>query len=398
MLALKGADDYKAGKTDRVAGIEQLDDSTVRLTLTDPDATFLVDLREPEQVIVPEHILKDVKPDTLKSHAFVLKSPVGSGPYKFVQYVTDQYVEFDVNPDYFKGRPKIDKIFMKRLTPDVTVAQLESGEVDLALRLNPVEYERLSKLATLNVISRPGVGMTAMNFPVEQPRVADKRVRQGIYYAVDRKGIVAAVFQGRAKVLNGAPPALDGYQDLNAYDYNPDKGKQLLTDAGFDFSKPVRIIYDQTYPAAPQYYPIIGQQLQKLGLTVELNAMDSTAFIARSQQQRETFEIFGSHGGNQGLHPNLTAAYFDCKRQGFGTGYANCDMDALFVKARATADATQRDEIYHQIARILNEDAPQLPLWTPNDLHGAVKALGGGFSVYGDPRSSFGKVETWTLA
>jgi peptide/nickel transport system substrate-binding protein len=260
-----------------------------------------------------------------------------------------------------------------------------------------VEFDRLSKVSSLNVISRPGVGMTAMNIPTEQPRVKDKRVHQGIYHAVDRKGIVAAVFQGRAKVLNGAPPSLDGYPDLNPYDYNPDKGKQLLTEAGFDFGATFRIIYDQTYPAASQYYPIIGQQLQKIGLNVELNAMDSTAFIARSQKQRETVEIYGSHGGNQGLHPNLTAAYFDCKRPGFGTSYLNCDMDAQFVKARATADPGQRDEIYHQIARILNEDLPQLPLWTPNDLHGGAKTLGGGFSVYGDPRSSFGKVETWTL-
>ena len=321
---------------------------------------------------------------------------MGTGPYKFVQYQTDQFVELSANPDYFKGKPQIDKIFMKRLTSDVTVAQLESGEVDLALRVNPGEYDRLSKVQSLNVVSQPGVGQTALTFPSEQPRMSDKRVRQAIYYAIDRKGIVAAVYQGRAKVLNGAPPAMDVYSDLNQYEYNPEKARQLLAEAGFDLKTPFRIIYDQTYPAAAQYYPLIGQQLQKVGLNVELNALDSTAFTDRQVKQRTTWDMAGYNGGSWGLGGHITAQYYNCKAA-TTTGYQNCALDDIFKKAQATGDPKQRDEIYHQAAKLLNEDVPQLPLWTANDLHAASKKLGGGFQIYGDPRRSFTKIETWTI-
>ena len=395
---IKGADDYKAGKADKVAGIELVDDFTVRITLDKPDAGFLVDQRDQRNVILPEHLLSDVKPDQVLNSDFAVKSPVGTGPYKFVQYVTDQFVEFEANPDYFRGKPKIDKMIMKRLAANVTVAQVESGEVDLALRLNPIEYERLSKVPTINLFSVPSPGHTSIIFNLTQPRVADKRVRQAMYYAIDRKGIIQAVFNGRATIRNGAPPGLDGYADLNPYDYNPDKAKALLQEAGFDFSKPLRLSYDQTFPAFPQIWPIVQQQLKAVGIETTLIGEDSTAHINRSQKQLDTFDIDTGYGGSQGLGPSDSSIYYDCKSTERSLGYANCEVDDLFVKARAVGDPKARDEVYHQIARILNEDASRLALWSPNDLHAASKKLGGGFQIYPDPKEQFTKVESWALA
>lgn len=393
--SIKGAAEVKSGQADKLAGVEQLDDLTVRVTLTAPNAFFLTRMRDPENVIVPEHLLKDIKAAEIKTAPFTLKSPVGTGPYKLVQYVTDQYVEFDANPDYFKGTPRITKLFMKRLKPDVALAQLESGELDLALRLNPIDYERLAKVPTLNAISRPGVGQTSAVFATE--RIKDKRIRQAIYYAIDRRGIVEGVFNGRARVLS-LPPGFDEYPDLDAYPYNPSKAKQLLQESGFNLNAPFRIIYDQTYPGVPTYMPIIQQHLQQVGIKAELNPLDSTAFIARLQKQRDSWEMSMANGGDEGVTPDRTSIYYSCTGPLKGSGYQNCDMDALFVQARSLADPAKRDEIYHKIAKILNDEVPQLSLWTPNDLHGASKKLGGGFKTLADPKSSFWNIETWTLS
>ena len=394
---VKGARDYETGKASRVEGLELLDDYTVRITLDSPDAIFLLSLSEPNCVIVPEHLLKDTPPDDVESTPFSTTSPIGTGPYTFVRYLTDQFVELEANPNYFKGAPRIQKIFMKRLRPEVTVAQLESGEVDLALRLNLLEFDRLSQVADLDLTVRPGLSNTSLDFPVEQPRVADKRLRQAIYYAVDRERIAKAIFSDRAQVLYGAPPAMDGYDTLNRYPFDPDKARRLLEEAGFDFDAPFRVIYDQTYPAASQYFPIIEQQLREIGMNVTLEAMDSTAFLARMMGARDTFEMFGLNGGVQGLGPHLTGNYFDCERKAFLTGYSNCDFDALFVEARGIADPEQRQRVYERAAQVFNEDLPQLPLWTPHELHAATKRLGGGFAVQRDPKRTFTNAETWTL-
>ena len=155
MESIEGTGEYREGKKDHVEGLKQLNDFSVQITLAKPNALLLLYLTEPTCVIVPEHLLKDVKPDRIESSQFATSSPIGTGPYKFVRYLTDQFVELDVNADYFKGRPQIDRVFMKRLKAEVAVAQLESGEVDLALRLNPISFERVSSLPDLNIFTLP---------------------------------------------------------------------------------------------------------------------------------------------------------------------------------------------------------------------------------------------------
>jgi peptide/nickel transport system substrate-binding protein len=397
MDVLEGAEAVLNGEADAVSGLQALDDYTVQMTLVEPNALFLLNLTEPGTVIVPQHLLADVPPDAIESVPFVTESPVGTGPYRFVQYATDQYVEMEANADYFKGAPSISQLFMVQLRPEVTVAQLESGEIELALRLNPAERERLEGIEALQIISQAGVGLTGLHFPTLEPRVSDKRVRQAVYYAIDRQGIVDAVFQGQAQVLRGAPPAMDHYEGLNPYEYDPERAQALLEEAEFDFSMPFRLIYDQNYPGAPQYYPLIGQQLEQVGMRVELNALDAAAYTERLLNQRSTYEAAGFHGGAWGLGPHATADYYDCQDTD-RTAYDNCEVDALFAEARTIVDAEARDAVYREAALILNDELPRIPLWTPFDLHAAVVGLGGGFSVYGDPRRTFTKVETWTLS
>ena len=397
MDSIEGTGEYREGKKDHVEGLRQLNDFSVQITLAKPNILFLLDLTEPTCVIVPEHLLKDVKPDGIESSQFATSLPIGTGPYKFVRYLTDQFVELDVNPDYFKGRPQIDRVFMKRLKAEVALAQLESGEVDLALRLNPIDFEQLSRVPDLNVFTPQGIGINTLIFPTERPRVRDRRVRQAIYHAIDRQGIVNAILQGRAKVLRGAPPAMDHYADLNPYSYEPEKARRLLQEAGFDFGRPFRILYDQNMPAASLVYPVIGQLLRQVGIIVQLDAVDATTFLARFYNQRDTFDVVGASGGAQGLGPYVTATYYNCERPGWYSGYLDCEFDDLFVRASMTVDPQERDEVYGQAARMFNEALPQLPLWTPHDLHAATNRLGGGFTVHRDARRTFTNIETWTL-
>ncbi len=152
----------------------------------------------------------------------------------------------------------------------------------------------------------------------------------------------------------------------------------------------------QTFPSFPQIWPIVQQQLKQVGVDVTLIGEDSTAHINRDQKQLDTFDLTTGFGGSQALGPSQSSIYYDCKRVERGFGYSNCEVDDLFVKARATGDAKARDEVYHRIAKILNDELPRIALWSPNDLHAASKKLGG-FKVYPDPKEQFTKVESWTL-
>ena len=395
--AIAGAESYEDGNSDRLEGLEALDDFTVRITLRGPDVTFLQKLAEPSMVIMPAHLLAGIEPDAVQSASFTTTRPVGTGPFRFVKYLTDLYVELESNPDYFRGAPSIRKVYMKRLRPEVTVAQLESGELDLGMRLQLLDYDRLAELSHLETTTRPGIGMISVGFPLDRPVVQDRRLRQAIYCAIDRKLVARTLFRGRAKPMDGIPLGMEPDARLDPYEYDLERAKRLLRASGFDTATPLRLIYDQTYPSAAQIYPIIGQQLRALGLRLELHAMESTAYIARRYEQRDTYEMSGSHGGAYGLGPHVTSTYFNCQRHDWQYGYTNCDLDRYFEEATATVDPDRRREIYFQAARLLNRDLPIMPLWAPDEVHARHRRLGGGFALHRDARRTFGNVETWTL-
>lgn len=395
--AIAGAEAYGEGSSDKLEGLEALDDFTVRITLRGPDVTFLQKLAEPSMVIMPSHLLAGVEPDAVQSASFTTTRPVGTGPFRFVKYLTDLYVELESNPEYFRGAPSIRKVYMKRLRPEVTVAQLESGELDLGMRLQLLDYDRLAELSHLETTTRPGIGMISVGFPLDRPVVQDRRLRQAIYCAIDRKVVARTLFRGRAKPMEGVPLGMEPDARLDPYEHDLERAKRLLRASGFDTATPLRLIYDQTYPSAAQIYPIIGQQLRALGLRLELHAMESTAYIARRYEQRDTYEMSGSHGGAYGLGPHVTSTYFNCRRHDWQYGYTNCDLDRYFAEATATVDPERRRDLYFQAARLLNRDLPILPLWAPDEVHARHRRLGGGFALHRDARRTFGNVETWTL-
>ena len=237
-------------------------------------------------VIIPSHLLAGIEPDAVQSAPFTTTRPVGTGPFRFVKYLTDLYVELESNPDYFRGAPLIRRVYMKRLRPEVTVAQLESGELDLGMRLQLLDYDRLAALSHLETTTRPGIGMISVGFALDRPVVQDRRLRQAIYCAIDRKAVARTLFRGRAEAMEGIPLGMEPDARLDSYGHDLERAKRLLKASGFDPATPLRLIYDQTYPSAAQIYPIIGQQLRALGLRVQLEAMESTAFIARRYEQR----------------------------------------------------------------------------------------------------------------
>lgn len=371
---LVGAADYMSGATDELPGIETPDDYTVVLKLAQPNAFFIKALREPFHFILPQHILEGVNPEELQTHPFATESPTGTGPYRVVSVQPDQYVELEAYPNYFLGAPRVAKVFQKFLPAELVLAQLESGELDLGLRLNPLEYDRLESSANLEAIARPGVGVVELI--VNNLRITDKRTRQAIYYALDRQGMIDALFGGRGKLLK-APPAMTDYPDLNEYAYNPETAQQLLAESGFDTSQTIRLIYDTAWPAVSTTVPIIEQQLEAIGFNVELEPLDTTAWVERYRNQPDSWELAWGQGGTEALDPDVSTIYYTNDPKTAIGYYTNDELNELFIQGRSTGDQAKRDEIYQQVAKIINDEAPVIYLWTPYDVHGKVQGLQG---------------------
>ncbi|HEX6867302.1 MAG TPA: ABC transporter substrate-binding protein, partial [Candidatus Limnocylindrales bacterium] len=336
---IKGADAVK-GTTNTPEGLKKVDDSTVEMTLAAPNARFLYSITDMANVILPEHILKDVTAADVEKVDFTVGKPgitIGTGPYKLAAFTADQSVELEAYPDYFKGAPKIEKIIFKLFAdPALAVAQLESGDLDLAFRVSPGEFDRLAAIPTLTAISAENPGIVRIVFKTEAAPWSDKRVRQAFYTAINRKAIVDDFYKGRAKVLIN-PPGFTEYPDLNRYDFNVDTAKQLLADGGYK-GETFKLLYNQTFPDAQAIMPLIQSDLQAAGVTVELVPTDNETYLAK-YNDRTQWDGFIAVGGSEGLSPDRSAQYFKKDDPAFESSYRNPRIFELWAEGRATADA-----------------------------------------------------------
>ncbi len=394
--AVVGWKDVQAGKATTASGVKVIDDNTISLTIAAPNAAYYLDLTDYASFIMPEHLLKDVDPTKLDSSAFATTSPVGTGPYKFVKYEPDQYSQFESNPDYFKGQAKIKNIFIKRLTGDQAIAQLQAGDLDLSVRLNPAEKAHLEAVPTLDVLSTPGVGTASLYMNLLS--VTDVKTRQAIVTAIDAKGIVDGVFGGAARLNRGVNPGMPAADDQPFVDFDAAKAKALLDSSSWDKSKPLRILYDTSFAGVTQYAPILQQNLEAIGFKVTLIGLDSAAAVP-AYDAIDTYDVTIAQGGDQGVSPFRTELYYSCKQVDpphFKTYSRNCAIDDAFAAARKELDPAKQLAIFKSISKMTGDEVEKVSFWTTNALSAKAKGLQG-VVIPPDTREFILGAEKWTL-
>lgn len=398
---IKGAAAYHDGTATGVPGLEMPDDYTVRITLEKPNVAFMIgsEISNALVYILPEHIFKDADPAKLEQHPSIQKPTVGSGPYQFVEYVPDQYVSFKANPTFYLGAPKIPQVFIVLAEPATQLAQLESGQLHLMLRVTPNDAQRLKTSTTIDIASEPSAGI--FQTAIFNPKFPDKRVRQAFMYGVDRASLLKAVLLGQGQIVNSSiiGPEWAVYTDLNQYAYDPAKAKQLLQDAKWDTSKDVEMIWSQGFQEAELSGPVFQQQMAEIGVKIKLSPLESAAFVQRVVTKPD-FDLASFGGGQYRLDPDVSSTYYQSANWtpngGNSTHYANKDLDALFLQGRGTTDVAKRTDLYHQATKIINEDVPTLFWWSDNEIFGISKRLQG---VKPGPSSYiWWNIHEWTLS
>jgi peptide/nickel transport system substrate-binding protein len=397
-----GAAEYD-GTSGEVQGLKAVDDQTVEVTLAAPDSAFLVNLCSFSGLgILPKHILGDVAPDALKENPFSLAPNMTAGGYAFVQYATDQYLEMQRSANY-PGQVGLDRIFMRILTPEVGLGQLETGELDL-MTLPVAEMERAKGLANVTVVSVPSPSMDFLALNLDREYLKNPKMRQAMMYAIDREGIVKSVLQGEGTVVNSpifGPEWMGTPEGLEPYAYDPDKAKQLLQESGFDTNQKLQIMHvPSDSPEKDAAVAIMQQQLNDVGFNVEILQVDTAELIRRYVDETD-FDLFYNAGGVFRADPSISATYFDSANftpgGGNGSHYSNPQVDELYDQGKAETDEAKRKEIYTQIAQTLNTEVPWIFLWSPNSIYGFSNRLQG----YAPPSYSDNKLwnaETWSVS
>lgn len=351
-----------------------LDEYTVQAILPEPFAPFLSRLG---MSVIPIHILKDQDINTAEFN----RNPVGTGPFKFKEWVTGDHVTVVRNANYYFGSPKLSEIIFK-VIPDANaqLVALEAGEIDES-SIPPKDYQRMKTAAGINVFEFDSLVYTYLGFNLSNPKFADRRVRQALAYATNKEQLVKLIFKGLASAAYApsAPISWAYSDDVPKYSYDPEKAKQLLKEAGvkdLEFT----ILLNKGNKERENAAIILQQQYKKVGVIVNLRVMEWSALlnIVNAPKAPKDFDAI-LMGWSLGLDPDSYSIWHSSQSpRGFNfIEYKNQEVDHLLELGRVTMELSGRKNIYAKIWKEIAADQPYIFLWYPKAISGIRDRVGG---------------------
>ncbi|HKL69413.1 ABC transporter substrate-binding protein [Salibaculum sp.] len=344
-----------------VESVEALDETTVEFTLNAPYAPFLSNLAYPTGLIV--------SPASVETHGEeVGRNPVGTGPFTFVEWRSNEAVVVEDNPDYWDGAPGLEAVVFRPITDANTrTAEMLAGGIDLMVEVPPVALSEFQGDAfTVHEQAGPHVWFLILN--AKEGPFADKRVRQAANYAVNKEAIVNDVLEGTAEVASGpTPPAFAWAHnpDLDPYPHDPDRARELLAEAGAEGAE---LTFYVTEGGSGMLDPVamgtaIQADLEAVGFDVTIETYEWNTFLGEVNPGLEGKADMAQMAwmtNDPDTLPFLTLrseAFPD--QGGFNSGYySNPEVDELLEAARVETDQEERARLYREMQTIVQEDAP----------------------------------------
>jgi ABC-type transport system substrate-binding protein len=258
--------------------LKVVDDSTLVINLSHPFAPFMRTLST--------FVLFPMSPAAIEEHGEeVRQKPVGAGPYVLKEWVKGDRIVLVRNERYYGQKASVEKLTFKIVPESASrEAMLKAGEIDICHRPSPANVAALKSDPNITVDMPLDTRTISIGLNCQKGATKNKLVRQAFNYAVDKKAIVSQVLFDTAVPMDGpCSPTLFGYHKMpNQYDYNPEKAKELLKKAGFDFSQTIHLRAPQShYPFEKQVSEAVQAYLQAIGVEVELKTYEWPAYVAK---------------------------------------------------------------------------------------------------------------------
>jgi peptide/nickel transport system substrate-binding protein len=359
---------------------EKLDDYTVRATLSSPRASFHTSSIVP---ILPQHILEG---QDIRTSAYNEK-PIGTGPFVVESWRSGESITLVANPFFYRGEPYLDR-FVFRVIPseEARLMALQTGEIDF-LEILGKDVPRFLNNPQFTVITSPKDQQRHILLNNAQPYFQDQRVRQALMYALDRQAIVNTALQGYGYVADSPfNRTTDIYQEgkLTQYEFNLEKAKELLTEAGWVDSDGDGIIdkdgvafkinldYLTSWGFIVTSVPLVQNWWGQLGIDVTARAVEAASYLAaiRVEDIEKPYDCFFLGLSQMGPDPDsFTNPYANSAPELNIPNYYNEEVKKLFDQARITVDPDERHALYEQAELILWNDLPALPLFYPINVY-----------------------------
>lgn len=362
LYPIAGAEDFAAGKARNIRGLIVIDSHTIKIDLKEPFAIFPKMLAMPVTSIVPEKLPENFG-----------ENPVGTGPWKFVEWKHDDYLLFTRNESYHGGAPIEDSLLARIIPePSTSVAEFESGRVDI-VAIPPQEsrnWEARKDTETL-LQSAPSLRLIYASINTNRGPLKDPRVRQAINHAVDTRTILDKLMGGRGELANGViAPSLSGYDPMRQpYRYDSALAASLLEEAGYSNGIDIELWCSQSEPF-PRLAQTIQAYLAQVNIRVKIVQRDASSMREAARNGNADLALkdwFADYPDAEAfLYPLLHS-----ENHGVGGNvsfYSNSALDRLVSQSRQEQDEQTRNELYRQADSIAFAEGAMLYLFFYKEL------------------------------
>ncbi len=361
-----------------ITKIDTLDPNTVVLTTDppNPDLPFLM----------ADGSVRIISPTAFQKYGKDFgRNPVGTGPYKFEEWVPNDHVSAVINPDYWGPKPLVRRFVYKPVPEASTrVVVLRTGEADVVMNLPPADQETLKQNQNIVLHNTPSLTVVMIELRVTKPPFSDKKVRYALNHAIDKDAIIKNIMRGQALTLK--TPGIEGIYgtaDFDPLPYDPVKAKSLLAEAGYASGFDVKLSYvsgrwvgdDQVVQAVQGYWSQIGvratiKKVDNAGLVSDL-ALDpdqNPAFAV--MPQRSSFYL------DYHLY-RMYATEATRANAAQRSGYSNPDVDKMLKQEESDFDTNHRLATFQQLQKVIWDDQPFVYLFQQASLWGQQKNVSG---------------------
>ena len=398
-----------ASNFEPIASYEAPDPHTLVVTLKEPLAIGLenADAVHP----LPKHIWERLDWNDPNKNPEIMAPTVASGPFKLKEWQRDSHATFTANDLYFKGRPNLDGITVQIVgTSQVAYEKLRTGEVDRG-EIPPEHYEQAKRLDNVTIYEWSPAAATwnFLGFNMRKPHFQDVRVRRALAHAIDRQPIIERIQYGLAQPTYSAfTPACWCYNpDVAKYDYSPERARELLAEAGWLPGADGVVVKDgqrlrlrmlfgpNTNKVRERIATVAHEEFRKIGVDVEIQGLEWAAFLQAIKSPPFDWDmtVLGWSGT---VDPHWSYQVWTEKTipQLNAGAYVNKRVEELFEQGAREFDADRRKAIYHEIQRIISDDAPYVFLTMNKSYAGVSKRVGG---VEPTPLGINHNIEQWYI-
>lgn len=349
-----------------VDNVETPDDYTVVIHLKEPNTPFLMILTHPWASVLSKRAVEE------KGEAYGM-NPVGTGPYKLESWKKGDRITLVRNEDYWGEKPNIEKIVMRSVpeSNSRTIA-LESGDVDIAFEISPVDIKRLEDNPNINVTRDFTSSTTYLGINTSKEKLKDKKVRQALWHALDVPTIHEAAWHGVGSVPKApmAPSILYAADDLPQYEFNPEKAKQMLEEAGV---KDLKLdIWTNELQQRQDMAQMVQAYLAAIGVQSEIKVLEWGAYLSGLEERNHDLFLLGWSASVPDPDVCLTGVFATDAPSNYSY-FSSPKLDELLAKGRTLENGDERKQVYRDAQMEIIDQVPWIYMHVDEKVIGTQK-------------------------